>query len=94
MDQTNLLDNAVDFNNKSRPRSKEDKDKKQNTFKSVSAFYEGRELTLNAFRSGVFPIKEKKGKGLKILTPTQMLQRLPITLAQAKAGNKSENLLN
>ena len=35
-----------------------------------------------------------KGKGLKILTPKQMLQRLPIALAQAKAGNNSESLLN
>ena len=35
-----------------------------------------------------------KGKGLQILTPQQMLQRLPIALAQVKAGNKSENLLN
>ena len=34
------------------------------------------------------------GKGCKILTPKQMLQRLPITLAQVKAGNTSENLLN
>ena len=32
--------------------------------------------------------------GLKILTPKQMLQRLPISLAQLKAGNISENLLN
>ena len=34
------------------------------------------------------------GKGLKILTPKQMLQRLPIALPQVKAGNNSENLLN
>ena len=34
------------------------------------------------------------GKGLKILTPKQMLQRLPIALAQVKAGNNSQNLLN
>ena len=36
----------------------------------------------------------KHGRGLKILTPKQMLQRLPIALAQVKAGNTSENLLN
>ena len=35
-----------------------------------------------------------KGKGLKILTPKQILQRLPIALAQVKAGNNSESLLN
>ena len=37
---------------------------------------------------------ETKGTGLKKLTPKQMLQRLPIALAQVKAGNNSENLLN
>ena len=37
---------------------------------------------------------ETKGTGLKILTPTQMLQRLSIALAQLKAGNNSESLLN
>ena len=36
----------------------------------------------------------KQGTGLKILTPKQMLQRLPIALAQIKAGNNSESLLN
>ena len=42
-----------------------------------------------------FQIKEKKnGKGLKILTPKQIPQRLPIALAQVKVGNTSENLLN
>ena len=34
------------------------------------------------------------GKGLKILTPNQMLSRLPISLAQLKAGNNSEKLKN
>ena len=37
---------------------------------------------------------EAKGTGLKILTTKQMLQRLPIALAQVKAGNNSEKLLN
>ena len=37
---------------------------------------------------------ETKGKGLKILTLKQMIQRLPIVLAQLKAGNNSESLLN
>ena len=35
-----------------------------------------------------------KGTGNKILTPKKMLQRLPIALAQVKAGNNSESLLN
>ena len=42
--------------------------------------------------------EEQDGKGanerLKILTPNQMLKRLLIALAQVKAGNNSESLLN
>ena len=38
--------------------------------------------------------KQQNGNGIKILTPKQMFQRLPIALAQLKAGNTSENLLN
>ena len=34
------------------------------------------------------------GLGLKVLTPNQMLNRLPITLAQLDAGNNSEKLKN
>ena len=36
----------------------------------------------------------QEGTGLKILTPKQMLQRLPVALAQVKVGNNSERLLN
>ena len=36
----------------------------------------------------------KHGKGLKMLSTKQMLQRLEIALAQVKSGNTSENLLN
>ena len=36
----------------------------------------------------------QEGQGIKILTPSQMLSRLPISLAQLKAGNNSEKLKN
>ena len=39
-------------------------------------------------------VKISECKPIKILTTKQLLQRLPIPLAQVKAGNKSENLLN
>ena len=39
-------------------------------------------------------IHKQEGLGLKILTPSQMLSRLPITLAQLKAGNNFEKLKN
>ena len=38
--------------------------------------------------------RQQEGRGLKILTPSQMLSRLPISLAQLKAGNNSEKLKN
>ena len=64
-------------------------------------FFEGREKILDAFESKIF-LTKSKGAGilnpdhskLKILTHKQMLQRLPIALAQVKAGNNSESLLN
>ena len=41
-----------------------------------------------------FNKQNQQGQGLKILTPDQMLSRLPITLAQSRAGNNSEKLKN
>ena len=64
-------------------------------------FFDGREKILDAFESKIF-LTKFKGAGilnlnhskLKVLTPKQMLQRLPIALAQAKAAINSESLLN
>ena len=44
--------------------------------------------------SGNIYDSKQKGIGLKILTPNQMLKRLPIVIAQIKAGSDSEILLN
>ena len=49
---------------------------------SAYGLYEGRQLTLNVSKSGIFPIKVTQVEGLKMLTPQQMLQRLPIALAK------------
>ena len=38
--------------------------------------------------------RQQQGQGLKILAPSQMLSRLPISLAQLKAGSNSEKLKN
>ena len=65
MDQNNLLENMVEFSNKSKPKTKEGKDKKQNTFDGINSLNDSRELTLDALRSGIFLIKATKGKGLK-----------------------------
>ena len=64
-------------------------------------FFEGREKILDAFERKIF-LRKSKGADIlspdhskiKILTHKQMLQRLPIALAQVKANNNSESLLN
>ena len=67
---------------------------------SVTSLAQGREMVLTAFKCGIFQVSKesKEGEGanemLKVLTPNQMLKRLPIALAQVKAGNNSESLLN
>ena len=38
--------------------------------------------------------RQQKGQGLKILTPKQMITRLPILLAQLKVGSNSQKLKN
>ena len=50
---------------------------------------------IHIFKSiySIYDLKHE-GTGLKILTPNQMLKRLPVALAQIKAGNNSESLLN
>ena len=72
------------------------------TIDKLDKFYLSRKETINFFRDygkmvlAAYKSKQNKteGKGLKILTPKQMLQRLPIALAQVRAGNNSENLWN
>ena len=85
VDQNNPLKNIVEFTEKSRPRSKEGKDKKRDIYESAYALYEGRELALNKFKSRIFPIKATQDK---------KTQTLPKAAAQGKAGSTSENLLN
>ena len=41
-----------------------------------------------------FNRQNQAGQGLRILTPNQILSRLPISLAQLKVGNISEKLKN
>ena len=44
----------VEFNDKSRPRSKKGKEKKEILMKIVDALHKSRELIINAFKSGIF----------------------------------------
>ena len=95
MEQANLLSYINDFM-KTKPRDSEKRRLRADVLNSVTRLVQGREAVLTAFKSGIFHVSKKsqEGEGLKILTPNQMLKRLPIALAQVKAGNNSESLLN
>ena len=96
LEQANLMAHINDFVKNTKPQDPKQKKMKSDVLDSVRALVKGRELMYNAFRSGIFHKFEEsqEGEGLKILTPNQMLKRLPIALAQVKAGNNSESLLN
>ena len=96
LEQANLLAHVQNFVKNTKPQDPKQKKLKSDVLDSVRALVKGRELMYNPFRSGIFHRLEKsqKREGLKILTPNQMLKRLPIALAQVKAGNNSESLLN
>ena len=71
-----------------------------NLIKNIDNLYNSRQAGIDFFieyservSEAKFRSKQKR-TGLKILTPNQMLKRLPIALAQIKAGNNSESLLN
>ena len=73
------------------------------TIKDFKNLYDSRQKNIDLLNDNskirsetVYKSKQNKTeeKGLKILTPKQILQRLPIALAQVKAGNNSESLLN
>ena len=93
----------MNFRKQVTPKNPEKKLQKEDVLENLYNLLEGRERVLNGFDSKIFPMKIE-GIGisdkvsdhcnLKTLTPDQMLQRLPIALAQVKAGNTSENLLN
>ena len=99
IEQADLLSHVYDFSKKTRPRNPAQRQLKADIIDSVNLLVQGREMVINAFKSRIFQVSKEdeesqEGKGLKILTPNQMLKRLPIALAQVKAGNNSESLLN
>ena len=73
----------------------------KNVFKSLYALFEGREKVLDAFKSKIFVKNEIESKKFltkyfsdQVITPKQMLHRLPVELTQIKTGNTSEKLSN
>ena len=74
--------------------------KKKKTLSNINLLFNARNNAIKFiedYGSMVLEAKrpaKQEGPGLKIITPKQMLQRLPIALAQIKAGNNSKSLLN
>ena len=109
IEQTNLLSYIYDFTKKTKPQNPAQKKLRAEVLDSVTPLIEGREMVHTAFKSGIFQVSKEQqelqelqesqeGTGanemLKILRPNQMFKRLPIALAQVKASNNSESLLN
>ena len=83
--------------NQGNPKNKSQQQKK--TLNNIDNLYNSREEVVKMFNDYAKNMSKniydsKQGTGLKIITPKQMLQRLPIALAQIKAGNNLESLLN
>ena len=101
IEQANLLSYINDFM-KTKPRDPEKRKLRADVLNSVTGLVKGREAVLTGFKRGIFQVSKEsqEGKGanegerIKILTPNQMLKRLPTALAQVKAGNNSKSLLN
>ena len=77
--------------------------KQKETINNIEKIFKSKEEVINFFREYIEILSdvnydarqnETKGTGLKILTPKQMLQRLPIALAQVKASNNPESFSN
>ena len=100
IEQANLLSYINDFIRKTKPRNPEERKLRSDVLDGVTSLVQGTEVVLKAFQNGIFHKLEESQKGegtnerLKILTPNQMLKRLPKALAKVKAGNNSESLLN
>ena len=88
------LDKTKKENNKKRSK------KQKNALYNIDMLYKARNVNIKFYDDYSLITSEAKnkakseGKGLKILTPKQLLQRLPIALGQVKACINSENLLN
>ena len=90
-----------EYNEKSNLIRRGNKNPKQReALSNINNLYNARDMAIKFIKDYGSMILEAKrlarqeGEGLKILTPNQMLKRLPIALAQIKAGNNSESLLN
>ena len=67
IEQTNLLSYIIDFKKKTKPRNPGQKNVRADVLDSVTSLVQGREMVINAFKSGIFQVSKEsqEGKGLK-----------------------------
>ena len=88
------------LNHKKQGNPKNRSEEQEKTINNIRSLYESRQKVVQMFndypreKSKCIYESKQEGTGLKILTPNQMPKRLPIVLAQIKAGHTSESLLN
>ena len=88
----------LDLNETTRRNLKKSKNQ-LNSIENIKKLYKSREKVIKFFNGFVRISSQAKhesivGEALNMLTPEKMFQILPIALAQVKADNNSENLLN
>lgn len=94
-EQTNLKNEINKFDDLSREKAQNKEEDKPLTNEYANKLHERRHKVCNIFESKIFQIRTSiKGARIKLLKPTQMLQRLPIVHWQLNSGNALQNLLN
>ena len=99
LEEAKKLQNGFKSNLNEISKGRYKSEEQESAVKNIKLPYNSQETVIKWFNDCSSIISETKyrtkhGEDLKILTPKQMLQRLPIALAQVKAGNTSENLHN
>ena len=96
--EQNKFKKEINIIKQGNPKKRSEKQKE--TIDNIENLYKSRQEVVNMFNNYARNVSKSihkakhEGKGLKILAPNQMFKRLSIALAQIKAGNNSESLLN
>lgn len=80
------MNNILEFNSRARPKAQANKKKHRDTYESIYALCEGKEVILNVFKSEIIPLYPAQRKGINILRPKQIFETLPVAFAQVKAA--------
>ena len=96
LEEEKKLQNVFKLNLNEISRGRHKSKEQKSALENIKLFYESREAVIKSFNDCSSIVSEAKcksihGEGHKISTPKRMLERLPIALAQVKAGNTSDS---